>query len=116
MSYMVVSPEALVSAADSLADLGTRLDAANSAAAEPITSVLAAAEDEVSAAIATLFSAQGQSYQALNAHMAKFHAEFVRALSGSAGSYASAEGQRLRCCSRCLTWSTRLSWLLLVGR
>lgn len=60
-----------MSAADDLADLGSRLGAAKSAAAASTTSMLAAAEDEVSAAIAALFSLQGQSYEAVNAHMGR---------------------------------------------
>jgi hypothetical protein len=43
--------------------------------------VAAAAEDEVSAAIASLFSGHAQQYQALSAHAAAFHSEFTRALS-----------------------------------
>jgi triacylglycerol lipase len=57
--------------------------------------VLAAAEDEVSAAIAALFSAHGQGFQAVSAQAAAFHAQFVQALKSSAASYASAEAANL---------------------
>jgi len=55
------------------------------------TGVLAAAEDEVSVAIAALFSAHGQGYQALSAQAAAFHGRFVQALTGAAGAYTAAE-------------------------
>ncbi|CKR76816.1 PE family protein [Mycobacterium tuberculosis] len=42
---------------------------------------MAAAHDEVSAAIAALFSAHGQAYQAASAQAAAFHTRFIRARS-----------------------------------
>jgi triacylglycerol lipase len=54
------------------------------------TGVLAAAEDEVSAGIAALFSGHAREYQALGAQAAAFHDRFVRALTAGAGSYAGA--------------------------
>ena len=59
--------------------------------ATPTTEVLAAAEDEVSAAIAAAFSAHGQGFQAFGAQAAAFHEQFMQALSAGAGSYVSAE-------------------------
>ena len=53
--------------------------------------MLAAAEDEVSAAIAAVFSAHGQGFAALGAQAAAFHEQFVQALTAGAGSYVSAE-------------------------
>jgi hypothetical protein len=52
---------------------------------------LAAADDEVSAAIATLFSGHAQTYQALSNQAAAFHQQFVHALSAGAASYANAQ-------------------------
>ena len=91
MSYLVAAPEFLASAATDLSNIGSRLSAANAAAAVPTTGVLAAAEDEVSAAIAAVFSAHGQGFQALGAQAAAFHDQFVQALTAGAGSYVSAE-------------------------
>ena len=91
MSFVIAMPEALGTAATDLASLGSTLSTANAAAATPTTGMLAAAEDEVSAAIAALFSAHGQGFQALSAQAAAFHDQFVQALTASAGSYASAE-------------------------
>ena len=64
MSFVTASPEMMTAAATDLASLGSTLSAANAAAATRTTGVLAAAEDEVSAAIAALFSAHGQGFQA----------------------------------------------------
>jgi PE family len=65
--------------------------AANAAAANRTTTILSAADDEVSAAIASLFSSYGQAYQQASSQVAAWHAQFVRALNGVAGSYAAAE-------------------------
>jgi hypothetical protein len=91
MSFVVAAPEIMTSAAKDLANIGSALTAANGAAATQTTGVLAAAEDEVSAAIAALFSAHGQGFQALSAHAAGFHDQFVQALTAGAGSYVGAE-------------------------
>jgi hypothetical protein len=91
MSYLVAVPELLSSAATDLSNIGSALVAAKAAAATPTTGVLAAAEDEVSAVIAAVFSAHGQGFQALSAQAAAFHARFVQALTAGAGSYAAVE-------------------------
>ncbi len=64
MSFVVVVPEMLSMAATDLASVGSALSAANTAAAAPTTSILAAAGDEVSAAVAALFSVHAHNYQA----------------------------------------------------
>lgn len=64
MSFVIAAPEALDSAATDLVVLGSTLGAATAAAAAQTTGIVAAAHDEVSAAIAALFSAHGQAYQA----------------------------------------------------
>src|ERR1700758_3011158 len=91
MSSLIAVPELITTAATDLSNIGSTLSAANAAAAPPTTGVLAAAEDEVSAAIAAVFSAHGQGFQALGAQAAVFHAQFVQALTEGAGSYVSAE-------------------------
>ena len=50
----------------------------------------------MSAAIAAVFSAHGQSYQALSAQAAAFHDQFVQALTASAGSVYERGGRQ--CC------------------
>jgi PE family len=91
MSHVIAAPEMMTAAARDLSNIGSALTAAKAAAAAPTTGVLAAAADEVSAAIAALFSAHGQGFQALGAQAAAFHEKFVQALTATAGSYAGAE-------------------------
>lgn len=91
MSLVVVVPEAVTDAAESLASLGARINAANAAASAPTTGIVAAAGDEVSAAIATLFSQHASGYQALSSQVAAFHAQLLRTLDAGAGAYAAAE-------------------------
>ncbi len=92
MSFVVAAPETLAAAAADMGSIGSTLNAANTAAARATTTVLAAAGDEVSAAIASLFSSHGQEYQALSAQASVFHAEFVRALTGAGGSVCDGRG------------------------
>lgn len=91
MSFLAVAPDWVTSAAADLENIGSALSAANAAAALPTTGVAAAAADEVSTAIATLFAGFGEEYQALNSQLSAFQQQFVLLLGSSAGSYASAE-------------------------
>src|ERR1700740_1612050 len=91
MSFVIAAPEALGAAASDLAGIGTTLSTATTAAAAPTTRLLAAGADEVSGAIASLFSSYAQDFQALSTQVAAFHDQFVQALNAAAGSYASAE-------------------------
>ncbi|WP_078749710.1 PE family protein, partial [Mycobacterium tuberculosis] len=91
MSNVMVVPGMLSAAAADVASIGAALSAANGAAAPTTAGVLAAGADEVSAAIASLFSGYARDYQALSAQMARFHQQFVQALTASVGSYAAAE-------------------------
>jgi hypothetical protein len=81
----------LTSAAADLENIGSTLGAANAAAAAPTTGLAAAAADEVSAAIATLFGGFGSEYQAVNAQVSAFNQQFVQSLGSASGSYATAE-------------------------
>lgn len=91
MSFVNAAPDRLVAAARNLAGIGSTLSASNASAAAPTLAVSAAASDQVSAAVAAFFSGHAQGYQALSAQAAKFHNQFVQALSADANSYASAE-------------------------
>ncbi|WP_396820107.1 PE family protein, partial [Mycobacterium simulans] len=88
---LVVAPEMVAAAAADLAGIRSAISAANAAAAGPTTQVLAAAGDEVSAAIAALFGTHAQEYRAVSAQAAAFHERFVQSLSAAGGAYASAE-------------------------
>ena len=90
MSYVIAAPEILAAAAADVAGIGSSLSAAHVLAAAPTTHVVAAAGDEVSAAIASLFSGHAQAYQALSAQAAAFHAEFVQTLTQRAAARISA--------------------------
>jgi hypothetical protein len=63
MSFVSVVPEVLGTAATDLASVASTLNVANAAAAAPTTGILAAAADEVSAAIAAVFSAHGKRFR-----------------------------------------------------
>ncbi|ORA10982.1 PE family protein, partial [Mycobacterium angelicum] len=91
MSFVIAVPELMADAATSLASIGSTIGAANAAAAAPTAALLAAGADEISEAVAALFSAHAQSYQALGAQAAAFHDQFVQALTAGAGSYAAAD-------------------------
>lgn len=91
MSFVFAAPELVEAAAQNLTGISSALGQATTAAAGPTTAVLAAGADEVSAAIAQLFGAHGQEFQAISAQAAAFHDEFVGLLNAGAGAYASAE-------------------------
>jgi hypothetical protein len=81
----------MTSAATDLATIGSDLSAAHLGAVAPTVAVLPAAADEVSAAIASVFSCHGKAFQALSAQAGVFHSQFVLALNAGAGAYASTE-------------------------
>jgi hypothetical protein len=91
MSYVIAAPELMTAAAAYVRAIGSTLNVANAVAVATTTGILAATQDEVSAAIAELFSGHAQAYQALSAQAAAFHEQFVQALTAGAGSYVSAE-------------------------
>jgi hypothetical protein len=91
LSYVTSAPDVIAVAAADVTGIGSSLSQAHVAAAASTTGVIVAAQDEVSAAIASLFSNYGQQYQALSAQAAAFHAEFAQSLSGAGNAYAVAE-------------------------
>jgi hypothetical protein len=91
MSFMLVAPDVLEAAEADLAQVGSAVTAGHLAAAIPTTELAAAGADEVSAAIAAVFGAHGQQYQAAAARAATYYEEFVRTLSAAATTYAGAE-------------------------
>jgi hypothetical protein len=91
MSYLMAVPDVLASAAADVEGIGSSLTAATAAAAAPTTAVAAAAADEVSTAIAALFSGHAQAHQALSAEAAVFHTRFVQTLAAAANAYAGVE-------------------------
>ena len=63
-SFVSAAPEALAGASADLSGIGEAIREATSAAAPSTMGIVPAALDEVSAAIAALFGAHGQAYQA----------------------------------------------------
>ncbi|OBG28618.1 PE-PPE domain-containing protein [Mycobacterium sp. E3198] len=93
MTTLVAQPEIFATAAQDASTIGSAINEARAAAAGSTTSVVAAAEDEVSAITAQLFGSFGQEYQALLQQAAAFHGQFVTALAGAGNAYAHAEAQ-----------------------
>jgi hypothetical protein len=91
MAHLITVPETLASTAADVQGIGSTISAARANAAGQTTGLLAAAEDEVSAAIANLFGAYGQEYQAALSQAASFHNQFTQALAAAASTYAQAE-------------------------
>ncbi|MCV7125753.1 PE family protein, partial [Mycobacterium lacus] len=91
MSFVIATPDMLAAASSDLAAIGSAIGAANTAAAVPTTRLLAAAADEVSAAVAALFGTHAQEYQAVSAQAAAFHDQFARGVTTAGVWYASAE-------------------------
>ncbi|WP_156771951.1 PE family protein, partial [Mycobacterium sp. 1245805.9] len=90
-SFVQIVPEVVSKASSDIAGIGSAIRSANAAAAAPTTSVLAAAEDEVSAAISSLFGNYAQEFQTLSAQATSFHDQFVESLTAGAGMYAATE-------------------------
>jgi hypothetical protein len=91
MPSLITQPQLMATAATDLAEIRSAIGAANAVAAGPTTGLLAAAQDEVSAAAAALFDGYGKEYQALLKQAAAFHEEFAAALAAAGNAYAQAE-------------------------
>jgi len=91
MSAVVAVPDLLAQAATQVATIGDTLGAANTTTAASTQAVLPAAADEVSAAVANLFSSFGHDYQAAAGQAAAYQQQFVQHLTAAANSYAGAE-------------------------
>ncbi|MCV7089389.1 PE family protein, partial [Mycobacterium interjectum] len=91
MSYVVVAPNALTAAAANVATINSSLKAANAAAALPIVWVPGSAGDQVSKAIATLFSEVGQEFQTLLKEAQAVADQIVQALNQAGEAFREAE-------------------------
>lgn len=90
-AFVFASPEAFATAVQDLTAIESAIRSAHSAAAVPTTQVAAAAQDEVSTAIATVFGGYAQGYQTLAGQAAAFHSQFVDTLTAGAGAYQATE-------------------------
>src|SRR5215472_4950910 len=95
MSYVIAAPDLMTSAAADLAAIGANVNAAHMVAAARTTSVIPAAPDEVSAAIASVFANHAQAFQGLAGKAAAFNDQFVQTLKTGAGAYAQTEAASL---------------------
>ncbi|TVS78415.1 PE family protein, partial [Mycobacterium helveticum] len=80
MSRVFVMPGALTAAAANVATINASLDAANAAAGLPFVWVPGSSGDQVSKALATLFSEVGQEFQTLVKEAATVSAQIAQAL------------------------------------
>src|SRR4051812_1054270 len=92
MSFLIATPDALLAAASELTGVGSLVEVANAAGAVPTTGLLAAAGDEISAAIAAMFDSHVVEYQAVSAQAAAFQNRFLAALSAAPGGLGGAGG------------------------
>src|SRR5215475_13147907 len=88
---LTVTPGLVQDAAQSLEGIGSSLREASSSAAAPTTGIMAAAEDEVSQAIASLFGKFGSDFQGLSVQAQMFHSEFVGLMNAGAHAFSSTE-------------------------
>ncbi|WP_415624154.1 PE family protein, partial [Mycobacterium intermedium] len=65
MAFVVIAPELVAAAASDVAGIGSAIATANAVAARSTTGLVSAAADEVSRAVAVLFSGYGVGYQEL---------------------------------------------------
>jgi len=91
MAYVIAAPEMMTAAASDLASIGSNVDAAHMVAAARTTSVIPAAADEVSAAIASVFANHAQAFQGLAGKAAAFQDQFVQTLKNGGAAYAQTE-------------------------
>jgi hypothetical protein len=93
MAFLTTEPEALAAAAAEVNGISSAIGAASTAAAVPISGLLAPAGDEVSEAVANLFRLYGQEYQAAIRKGGQLYNEFAHALAAAENAYAAAEAE-----------------------
>jgi hypothetical protein len=91
MSIINVAPECVLTAAGDLSGIGSAIEAASATAASATTAVVPPAADEVSAQLATMFTAHAQTYQVAGAQAAAYHQEFAGAFAAAGARYALTE-------------------------
>ncbi|TDK91057.1 PE family protein [Mycobacterium paragordonae] len=91
MSFVIAAPEQLQGAAEDLAGIRASLTDAAAAVAGPTTGIAAAAQDEISTAVASMFGSFGAEFQAVHTQAQAFGERFASSLGVAAGAYASAE-------------------------
>jgi hypothetical protein len=100
MTSLMTQPQLLARAAAGLTEINSAIDEAKAAAAGPTIGVVAAAQDEVSAAAAKLFGGYAQEYQALLKGATAFQDQFAATLTSASTAYAAAEAASAAAISR----------------
>ncbi|WP_197518335.1 PE family protein [Mycobacterium sp. E3198] len=88
---MSTVPEMMAAAAADVAAIGSTVNAAHLTAAASTVGVIPPGADQVSAAIAQVFSGAAQEFQGLLGKATAFGAQFAQQLHAGAGSYSAAE-------------------------
>ncbi|QLL05864.1 PecA family PE domain-processing aspartic protease [Mycobacterium vicinigordonae] len=91
MSALLVTPDLLSTATTELANIGTTVHLSNTSAFVGTTGLAAASADEISVALASMFTEYGQQYQALAQQFAASYEQFLPRLLEAAQAYAAAE-------------------------
>ncbi|WP_421845818.1 PE domain-containing protein [Mycobacterium sp.] len=95
MSFVSVVPDEVTVAAGDLAAIGSQITTANAAAMPAITTIAPAGADEVSTALAEVFNAHAQGFQALSAQAATVHEQFVTNLASTAQTFSATESENV---------------------
>jgi len=90
-TYVIAAPVAFAEASEDLSGIAEAIKGAAAGAAPSTTGVVAAAGDEISAAIANVFGSCANEFQTLTARTMLVQAQFVRALGAAGAAYAAAE-------------------------
>src|SRR6185437_6125350 len=91
MPHVLAQPQQMETAAAAVAAIGTSIDEAKALAAARTTGLAAAAADEVSASIATRFSAYAHEWQLILSRTTAIHRGFAQALTAAGTAYANVE-------------------------
>src|ERR1700753_636069 len=91
MPSVITQPQLIATAATDVEEIRSAIGAAKGAAVGPTTGLVAAAQDEVSAAVAALFGGYGKEYHSLLRQAAAFHGEFAATLAAAGNAYTAAE-------------------------
>lgn len=91
MSFVIAGAEQIAAAVADVSGIEAAVTRANAAAAMPTTALLAAADDEVSAAIAQWFGEYGRQYLSVSVRVLRAQTRFAQLLSGAQISYSTAE-------------------------
>lgn len=102
MIDLVAEPQIMAAVAEEVERVGSAIRAANVVTAGLASSLPAAATDEVSQALARLFSEYSQEYQAVAADVEAFHSRFHQALHAAGTAYAQAEAASAKALSEAL--------------